>query len=158
MLFDAEVEPQGHSQSLKRGVTPTLVQPESSGSVTPNIPYGRCQGNHMRRIYATYAAWNVTPMHIRRIAPTILWGRGRRWEPWACIVAPGNDKNTRPTTIWSLVSSKLICPEIAREACQAVVTWSLNILQRLTQLYILLGVYFTPHRLHLIGLQTESTC
>lgn len=44
------------------------------------------------------------------------------------------------------------------EAFQAVDRYSLNVMQRLTKLYILLRVYYTPHRLQLMNLQSESMC
>lgn len=44
------------------------------------------------------------------------------------------------------------------EAFQSVTNCSLNVTQRLTQLYILLGVYYTPHRLYVMGLLPTPTC
>lgn len=44
------------------------------------------------------------------------------------------------------------------EALQSVAICSLNVTQRLTQLYTLLRVYYTPHRLHAMGLTPTLLC
>ena len=44
------------------------------------------------------------------------------------------------------------------EIFQAVSQCSLNVSQRLTQLYILLRTYYTPHRLHRMNPQLDPTC
>lgn len=44
------------------------------------------------------------------------------------------------------------------EIFQAVGTCSLNVSQILTRLCILLQIYYTTHRLHLMNLQSDSTC
>ena len=44
------------------------------------------------------------------------------------------------------------------EIFQGVSICSLNVAQRLTQLYIIFRVYYTPHRLQLMGMQNEDTC
>lgn len=44
------------------------------------------------------------------------------------------------------------------EALQSVSVCSLNVPERLTQLYTLLRIYYTPHRLHSMGLLSTRTC
>lgn len=44
------------------------------------------------------------------------------------------------------------------EALQAMPICSLNVSQRLTQLYIILRVYYTPHRMYIMGLRPTLLC
>ncbi|XP_040184732.1 uncharacterized protein LOC120917483 [Rana temporaria] len=44
------------------------------------------------------------------------------------------------------------------EIFQGVSSCSLNVAQRLTQLYIIFRVYYTPRRLQLMGMQTDDVC